>query len=78
MADGVLIVGASRGTGLEVTRLLAARREPVTAFVRPGTDMAGLLQLRVKLYKGDILDPRSVEGAMASGDFRAVIDTVGG
>ncbi len=78
MADGVLIVGASRGTGLEVARLLAARGEPVTAFVRPGTDMAGLLQLRLKLYKGDVLDPRSVEGAFASGNFRAVIDTVGG
>ncbi len=78
MTDGVLIVGASRGTGLEVTRLLAARGEPVTAFVRPTTDMAGLLRLRVKLYKGDVLDPRSVEGAFASGDFRAVIDTVGG
>jgi uncharacterized protein YbjT (DUF2867 family) len=40
--------------------------------------MAGLLKLRVKLYKGDVLDPRSVEGAFASGDYRAVIDTVGG
>lgn len=78
MTDGVLIAGAGRGTGLEVARLLAARGEPVTALVRPTTDMAGLLQLRVKLCKGDVLDPRSVAGALASGSFRAIVDTVGG
>lgn len=78
MTDGVLIVGASRGTGLEVVRLLERRGEAVTAFVRPTTDMAGLLQLRVKLFRGDALDPRSVQGAFASGSFRAIIDTVGG
>lgn len=78
MTDGVLIVGASRGTGLEVARLLERRGEAVTALVRPTADMAGLLQLRVKLFRGDVLDPRSVQGALASGHFRAVIDTVGG
>lgn len=78
VADGVLIVGASRGTGLEVARLLAARGEAVTAFVRPTAELAALLQIRVKLYKGDVLDPQSVAGAFASGNFRAVIDTVGG
>jgi nucleoside-diphosphate-sugar epimerase len=78
MTGGVLIAGASRGTGLEVARLLAARGEAVTALVRPTTDMAGLLQLRVKLYRGDVMDPLSVRGALASGTFRAVIDTVGG
>jgi nucleoside-diphosphate-sugar epimerase len=78
MTDGVLIVGASRGTGLEVARLLERRGEAVTAFVRPTTDMAGLLQLRVRLFRGDVLDPQSVQGAFASGSFRAVIDTVGG
>ncbi|MDP2325472.1 MAG: SDR family oxidoreductase [Gammaproteobacteria bacterium] len=78
MTDGVLIVGASRGTGLEVARLLEHRGESVTAFVRPTTDMAELLQLKVKLFRGDVLDPRSVQGALASGSFRAVINTVGG
>jgi NAD(P)-dependent dehydrogenase (short-subunit alcohol dehydrogenase family) len=78
MADGVLIVGGSRGTGLEVARLLERRGEAVTVFVRPTTDMAELLKLRVKLFRGDVLDPLSVQGAFASGNFRAVINTVGG
>jgi uncharacterized protein YbjT (DUF2867 family) len=78
VTDGVLIVGASRGTGLEVARLLAARGEAVTAFVRPTSDMRELLKLRVRLHRGNVLDPRSVEGAFAAGNFRAVINTVGG
>ena len=76
--DGILIVGGSRGTGLEVARLLERRGEAVTVFVRPTTDMAELLRLKVKLFRGDVLDPRSVQGAFASGNFRAVINTVGG
>lgn len=78
MMDGVLIVGASRGTGLLVARLLEQRGEAVTAFIRPTADLAALLQRRVKLFRGDVLDPRSVQGAFASGTFRAVIVTVGG
>jgi uncharacterized protein YbjT (DUF2867 family) len=78
VTDGVLIVGGSRGTGLEVARLLERRGEAVTAFVRPTTDMADLLRIKVKLFRGDVLDPLSVQGAFASGNFRAVINTVGG
>jgi uncharacterized protein YbjT (DUF2867 family) len=78
VTDGVLIVGGSRGTGLEVARLLERRGEAVTAFVRPTTNMADLLRIKVKLFRGDVLDPLSVQGAFASGNFRAVINTVGG
>ena len=78
MADGVLICGGNRGTGLEVARLLERRGEQVTVLVRPAADIAALLQLHVKLFRGDVLDPRSVEAAFASGSFRAVVDTVGG
>lgn len=78
MTGGVLIVGGSGGTGLIVARLLEKRGEAVTAFVRPSSDMAELLKLRVKLFRGDVLDPLSVQGALASGSFRAVINTVGG
>ena len=78
MTGAVLIAGASRGTGLEVARLLERRGEAVTAMVRPTASMAGILQLRVRLCRGDVLDPRSVQAAFASGDFRAVIVTVGG
>jgi uncharacterized protein YbjT (DUF2867 family) len=77
-SGGILIFGASRGTGLEVARLLVGQGEQVTAFVRPATDLADLLSLRVRLCKGNVLDPRDVAAAFASGTFRAVVNAVGG
>ena len=78
MADGVLVFGASQGTGLEVARLLAGRGEPVTAFVRPTSDRQNLDQLGVELAVGDALDAESVDAAFSSGHHRAVISTIGG
>jgi len=78
MTDGVLVFGASKGTGLALTRLLAGRNEQVTAFVRPTSDRENLDQLGVTIAVGDVLDAESVEAAFASGHYRAVISTVGG
>lgn len=78
MADGILIAGATRGTGLEVARLLTARGVDVTALVRPTADLQRILQLPVKLCRGDVLDAKAVQAAFASGNFRAVVCTVGG
>jgi uncharacterized protein YbjT (DUF2867 family) len=78
MADGVLVFGASQGTGLEVTRLLAGRNEQVTAFVRPTSERDPLEALGVDLAVGDALDAESVEAAFSSGHYRAVISTIGG
>lgn len=78
MQPGVLVFGGSRGTGLAVCRLLAARGEAVTACVRPGSDAAALSGLGVRLVRGDVLDAASVAAAFATGPVRAVINTVGG
>lgn len=78
MTDGVLIAGATRGTGLEVARLLAARSEAVTVLVRPTSGLQDLQQLPVRLCRGDVLDPQAVQAAVASGTFRAIVCTVGG
>ena len=75
---GVLVFGASRGTGLEVVKLLAERGEPVTAFIRPTSDRSNLEPLGVDFAVGDILDAESVQATFAAGAFRAVINTVGG
>lgn len=78
MTKGVLIFGATRGTGLEVARVLTRRGEPVTACVRPASDGAALKALGVRVVPGDGLDADTVEAAFAGGSFRAVISTVGG
>jgi nucleoside-diphosphate-sugar epimerase len=78
MPDGVLLFGASQRTGLEVAKLLASRGEQVTAFVRPTSDRTQLEALGVDFVTGDALDADAVDAAFASGNFRAVINTIGG
>ena len=78
MTDGVLLFGASQRTGLEVAKILSGRGENVTAFVRPSSDRTNLESLNVKFVTGDAVDTDSVEAAFASGNYRAVINTIGG
>jgi uncharacterized protein YbjT (DUF2867 family) len=77
MANGILLFGGSRETGLEVAKILAARAEPVTAFVRPTSELAALKALGVTLFHGDVMDPASVAAAFRSGKFHAVISSLG-
>ena len=78
MNDGILLFGASQRTGLEAARILAGRGEQVTAFVRPTSDRTHLEKLGVAFVTGDALDADAVDAAFASGNFRAVINTIGG
>lgn len=78
VSDGVLIFGATRETGLEVAKLLTARGEKVTSFVRPTSDSTELKTLKLQqLVYGDVLDPVTVGKAFAAGRFRAVVCTIG-
>lgn len=77
-AEGVLIFGATRNTGLEVAKILVARGEPVTAFVRPTSNLENLEPLNVSYFKGDAMNADDVARAIASKDFKAVISTLGG
>ncbi len=70
MPAGILLFGATRGTGLAAAGLLAERGEPITAFVRPDSDMESLTALGANLVVGNVLDAPSVEVAFASGTFR--------
>ena len=73
----VLLFGGSRNTGLEVAKLLAARGDRVTAFVRPSSDRSGLEPLGVAFAVGDALDAQSVKAAFDAGEYTAVITTIG-
>ena len=73
----VLLFGGTRNTGLEVAKLLAARGDRVTAFVRPSSDRSGLEPLGVEFAVGDALDSDSVRAAFEAGDYTAAITTIG-
>jgi uncharacterized protein YbjT (DUF2867 family) len=76
-AEGYLIFGATRGTGLELAKLLTARGDSVTTFVRPTSDRSGLEPLGVKFIVGDALNADEVLAAFEDANYRAVITTLG-
>lgn len=78
MSKGILLFGASQRTGLEIARLLTARGDRVTCFVRPTSDRAGLEKLPVEFVVGDVRNADDVVAAFAAGSYRAVINTIGG
>ena len=75
--DGVLIFGATRNTGLEIAKILVARGEPVTVFVRPTSNLDNLEPLDVEYFTGDALNAEDVHQAIAAKDFIAIISTLG-
>jgi nucleoside-diphosphate-sugar epimerase len=76
-ADGVLIFGGTRNTGLEVARLLRSRDESVTVFVRRNSDRSALEPLGVRFVTGDALNAEEVRAAFDGRDYRAVVTTLG-
>lgn len=73
----VLIFGGTRGTGLEIVRKLRERGESVTVAVRSTSNTSELQKLGVNTVVADALDADQVNAAVASGNFAAVISTLG-
>eukprot|EP00897_Mesotaenium_endlicherianum_P004362 jgi/Mesen1/3954/ME000209S02966 len=80
MGMKVLVVGASSGVGLEVTKTLLAGGDKydVSALVRnqvSATEALGDAASRVSFLRGDVTDPQSLRAACADKD--AVVCTIG-
>lgn len=63
--DRVLVVGGTGHLGGQVVRRLREQGRAVRALVRPGSDAAGLEAQGVEIARGDMMDPASLEAAMA-------------
>lgn len=74
---GILLIGATRGTGLRLAKLLVAWGDEVTALVRPSSDLSELEKLSVRLVTGDALNRAEVDAAFTAGPYRAVVSTIG-
>ncbi|MGI9309161.1 MAG: SDR family oxidoreductase [Gammaproteobacteria bacterium] len=72
-----LIFGGTRNSGLEVAKLLTARGDKVTAFVRPSSDRSQLEALDAAFVVGDATDAETVVAALNGGPYKAVISTLG-
>ncbi len=75
--DGILLLGATRQTGLEIAKLLRARGDRVAAVVRPGSPREELDALGVTVIAGDAFDAPSLDAAFQGKSFSAVISTMG-
>jgi uncharacterized protein YbjT (DUF2867 family) len=73
----VIVFGGTRATGLDIVRRLRARGEDVTVAVRRTSKTDELKALGVKTVIADALNADEVKAAFASGQFRAVVSTLG-
>jgi uncharacterized protein YbjT (DUF2867 family) len=76
-ANHYLIFGATSGVGLELAKLLVARGDKVTAFVRPTSNLTELKALNVEFVTGDALNRQQVDTAFAKASYKAVVTTMG-
>ena len=73
-----MIFGATRGTGLEVARLLAQAGQPVVAVVRASSDTTELQSAGVSCEIADIFDPADVERLLAAYSVQALVLSLSG
>ena len=74
---GVLIFGGTRNTGLELARLLRARGDQVTVFLREASDRSALDPLDVRYFTGDAVSADDVQAAFSAARYKAVVTTLG-
>ena len=74
--DGVLILGAAGRTGSEIAKILIARGEKVTAFVRPTSNRDALKGMAVNYVVGDVTKADDVAAALKGKKYRVVIETL--
>ena len=74
--ENVLIIGGAGNAGSAIAKLLIARGDRVTAFVRPTTDRSRLNGVPVDFVVGDAMVADDVAAALAGKAFTVIIDTV--
>jgi len=73
----ILVVGGTRGTGLEIVRQLKALGEEVVVTVRPTSNTDALDALGVETVVMDALKPEQVRNAVSPGRYTAIVSTLG-
>jgi uncharacterized protein YbjT (DUF2867 family) len=72
----ILVLGGTGQLGAEVVKLLVAKGEDVTVFVRPDSKRDALAGLKVDYVTGDLVNDTDVAAALKAKPYRAVFNTV--
>jgi hypothetical protein len=73
----ILVVGGTRGTGLEIVKKLNAMGEEVVVTVRLTSNTEALDELGIETVVMDALIPEQVQAAVTEGNFSAIVSTLG-
>ncbi len=77
--QSILIAGASRGVGREITKILTAKSNSVIALLRTATMQDELAALGARVVMGDALNAEDVNAAIATDvQIGTIISTIGG
>jgi nucleoside-diphosphate-sugar epimerase len=77
--QSILIAGASRGVGREITKILTARGKSVIALLRTAATQSELEALGARVVLGDALNAEDVRAAIATDpEIGTIISTIGG
>ncbi len=72
----ILVLGGTGQLGAEVVKLLVAKGEDVTVFVRPDSKRDLLAGLKVDYVIGDLVNDADIAAALKAKPYRAVFNTV--
>jgi len=75
-AENVLILGGAGNSGSAVAKMLIARGDKVTVFVKPTTDRSLLKDVPVEYVVGDAMKADQVDAALAGKSFSVIFETV--
>ena len=74
----IMIAGATRGTGLEIARLLRAQGRDVLGMARGSSSTDELQGLGVEVVIGDAFNREDFDHAMKSREISALVLSLGG
>ena len=74
--ENVLIIGGAGNTGSIISKMLIARGDDVTAFVRPTTDRFRLEGVPVNYVVGDAMKADEVAAALEGKSYTVILDNV--
>ena len=74
--ENILIIGGAGNAGSALAKLLIARGDTVTAFVRPSTDRFRLEGVPLDYVVGDAMVEEDVAAALNGKSYSVIIDTI--